>query len=289
MVETLVPEDVRRSLEIAYTADHVGEVECTEGHVVEERRYLSTEAGEFDMLYGELLPESVSKALVRLEATKSGTILELGMGTGKVAFQVFLQCSNAHRVIGVEISPGRYEVAAAAACRLAEACPDKFSYRDANASDIAQLLNDPGVVGSECRCRVLEETATGRCLWLLENDLAVVACVGGPVQDAQAIFMQLRLPKEARPRAYGVLQHAPDGCRVFMLENLTWEWMLEEPSVLHAVGEGVTLGETELFATSWCTKGYPFYVYYADRTCRPTITSESAISAVHDLYSQGYF
>ena len=82
----------------AFGEHHVGELECTEGHMVEDRRYIETKSGEFDMLYGELLPEGVSHGLSRLNAMRSGTVLELGMGTGKVAFQVFFQCEKAERV-----------------------------------------------------------------------------------------------------------------------------------------------------------------------------------------------
>lgn len=64
------------------------------------------------LLYGELLPRGVNKAMGprHLNATKAGTIYDLGMGTGKVAMQVFLQFPNVKRVYGIELSQARFEL-----------------------------------------------------------------------------------------------------------------------------------------------------------------------------------
>lgn len=36
------------------------------------------------------------------------TLFDLGMGTGKIAVQAFLQYKNLHYVFGIELSNGRY-------------------------------------------------------------------------------------------------------------------------------------------------------------------------------------
>ena len=50
----------------------------------------------------------------------------MGMGTGKVAVQAFLQFPTLSRVYGVEISLGRYRVAERAALNLAGFWPNLF-------------------------------------------------------------------------------------------------------------------------------------------------------------------
>lgn len=279
-------DDAFHLLELAF-GDDVGAKGCTEGHRVQSGRQLVTDAGEADMLYGELLPETVSLVLEQLGCRDEacGSILELGMGTGKVAFQAFFQCRGCETVVGVEISPPRFEVAAEAAERLAQACPEQFAVEAAADATLAEFLGGASVA----RGVILEERDTGRRLWLLEGDLAVVAMPGGPAEVAQAILLQLRIPKEARPKAYGVIQKAPDGCRAFTLENLSWEWILDEPGVMHAIRTGVELGDTELYPTSWCPEGYPFYLWHVDRRRSYTIDAATAVRNVEDLYGQAFF
>lgn len=45
-----------------------------------------------------------------LNAAKAETVYDLGMGTGKVAMQVFLQFPNLSRVYGIELSQARFEL-----------------------------------------------------------------------------------------------------------------------------------------------------------------------------------
>jgi hypothetical protein len=61
------------------------------------------------LLYGELLPRGINKAMCspRLGGERASVVYELGMGIGKVAVQVFLQFRNLTRVLGVELSVAR--------------------------------------------------------------------------------------------------------------------------------------------------------------------------------------
>jgi len=272
-------------LSVAFNENEIGGSGLDlEGHAAETRKGKHVINGEeFNLLYGELLPETVSAVLEQLGANVGGSILELGMGTGKVAFQAFLQCPNARQIVGVELSSARYELSVAAARRLASSCGNRFSSRTADAGAIEGLLK--GIDGVS-RGHMLRETASDRCLWLLEGDLTAL---GGAIEEAKAIFMNLRLPPAVRTRAYGALNRAPNGCRIFSLENLTWEWTLPEPAVLHAESEGYALGDTDLYATSWCDSGFPFYIFDVDRSRKPSITKDTAIEVVKELYSQGFF
>jgi hypothetical protein len=72
------------------------------------------------LLYGELLPRGINKALGynHMHAGKASTLFDLGMGTGKVVIQAFLQFPNLTYVQGVELSQGRFNVAVEAVIRM---------------------------------------------------------------------------------------------------------------------------------------------------------------------------
>jgi hypothetical protein len=80
------------------------------------------------LLYGELLPRGVNKALGvdYIDSSKASVVYDLGMGLGKVAMQVFLQFSNVQRVYGIELSIARYTLAEKALSELVAICPDKY-------------------------------------------------------------------------------------------------------------------------------------------------------------------
>lgn len=63
------------------------------------------------LLYGELLPRGANKAfgLKRLEAHRATSLFDMGMGTGKIVIQAFLQFRNLKYCYGVELSQGRYK------------------------------------------------------------------------------------------------------------------------------------------------------------------------------------
>ena len=84
----------------------------TRGHtcLTEHDRVLALDT-KGSLLYGELLPRGVNKALGsdRLDACNASVLFDLGMGTGKVAIQSFVQFRNLTYVYGVELSEGRYK------------------------------------------------------------------------------------------------------------------------------------------------------------------------------------
>lgn len=113
---------------------------CVIGDLDVERVY--DEGHGSSLLYGELLPAGVALLAEVLfsdehccpqaspdqrgEMELQGPILELGMGTGKVALQLFL--SLRRDVYGVELAPSRFELAAAAFSKLASTFPGRFRY-----------------------------------------------------------------------------------------------------------------------------------------------------------------
>jgi len=229
---------------------------------------------------GELLPEGAFKAFHRLGLTSEPAgngggaakeqtcLLELGMGTGILAMQAFLQCTGVVEVLGIELSPSRCAVAVDAALALAAAEPTAFvadMAPDAEAPESAEET-------PRLRCCLQERTSPEACrrLLLFEGDMTAIAA--SSLAQATAIFLQVVLPDAVRLRAHQLLQDAPDGCFVFMLEDIRDTWDLSEPSIFHAVDDAAL----DRYATSWNPRGHCFYIFVADRTRAPTITQTSS-------------
>ncbi|CAM9966000.1 unnamed protein product, partial [Ectocarpus sp. 8 AP-2014] len=104
----------------------------TVGHTcVTDRDKVAAREVKGSLLYGELLPRGVNKAMGprHLNAAKASTIYDLGMGTGKVAMQVFLQFPNLTRVYGIELSQARFELGEAALFALMELQPGAYAIK----------------------------------------------------------------------------------------------------------------------------------------------------------------
>lgn len=85
----------------------------TRGHLclTEQDRYIAKKGQQGNLLYGEVLPRGLNKAFDKyhLDAGTATSLVDLGMGTGKVAIQAFLQYRNLSFVYGIELSAGRFK------------------------------------------------------------------------------------------------------------------------------------------------------------------------------------
>ncbi len=99
------------------------------------------------LLYGELFPRGISKAcdMNHLNVSNSKIFYDLGMGTGKLPIQVFLQYPALEYIYGVELSLSRYKIAELAVLEL-------LKLLNGNKFDITQLE-------SEFDYRTLEHTS----------------------------------------------------------------------------------------------------------------------------------
>jgi hypothetical protein len=113
-------------LAAAYATENTAETgRATSGH-----RCLSTQeqasAAKLEtglLTYGELLPAGVTKLFGPnlLDVANASTLLDLGMGTGKVLVQAFLESwPNLRTLVGVELAASRYLMGEAALRRLVE-------------------------------------------------------------------------------------------------------------------------------------------------------------------------
>ncbi|CAM9861953.1 unnamed protein product [Chrysoparadoxa australica] len=128
----------------------------TQGHlVVTDEDRIQAEQVKGSLLYGELLPSrGVNKALGRqhMNAEQASVVFDLGMGTGKVAMQAYLQFANLRRVYGVELSQARYMIGEYAVFRLMSLRPGEYQLEQHTPGKSISIsaTDDPGHVLEMC-------------------------------------------------------------------------------------------------------------------------------------------
>ena len=253
-------QQVETLLKRAYKDDFGAHGHETLGH--------KADASAGHLMYGELLPGGVSKALHRLGAKSlasdaGATLLELGSGTGKVALQAFLECPGVSRVVGVEISRGRHETALAAVSRLSE----QPGFSVSHAADGSVVLRD----------------AVGRSLELQLGDLT--ATPASLVRDAAFVLLQVVLPEQVATSTQRLLLSASEGCVAMLLQDLTRSWAIAEACPFQPL-QGA---DGDRFATSWSpVAGHRLHVYRVDRSVPATITQETAWRLTQDDRTEGH-
>lgn len=179
----------------------------TLGHVCvtdDDKRRASETRGS--LLYGELLPRGVNKALDprHLDAARASSLYDLGMGTGKVALQAFLQFPNLARVHGVELSLARYEVAERALLALAAT------------GEVSLLSHAPG------RELAVRKAATNQTLHVQHGNLMRTRDIG----QAAIVMLETEVPADAFSDFSRLLDGARDGARVLTYLDLRKVWQL---------------------------------------------------------------
>lgn len=256
------PPTILAGLQLAFGDQLVGETgyDLAATRCCSDEEKAAAKARGSSLLYGELLPDGVSKAMSsgRLGGSLlagGGLVLELGSGSGKVAMQVWMQYPQVAHVLGVELVPSRYEISAVALRQLAGKRPEAFRLApptpvpaccDAAAAGEAVCLQDG--TGRRLEFRCADFFAVGL-------DLAV---------RADVIFFAVHIPCKLFPQLSQTLSKAKEGCRLFSYHSLESIWWSDEPCPFRQCEENVPGSDT--FSTSWSPQGYRFYVYVCDRT-----------------------
>lgn len=257
------PQDVLSTLSHAFGGDLIGETGydiaaaqcCTEAE-----KDVAKQRGN-SLLYGELLPDGVSKALTpgRLGGALQGRsiVLELGMGSGKVAMQVFLQYPEVAHVLGVELVPSRYAIAASALRRLVARRPE--TYREVAPTALNHVTGDVGDAAclEECSSTQGSRKLEFRCDDFFNLGLDLVA-------QSDVILFAVHIPCKLFPQLCHTLSNAKEGCRLFSYHCLSSIWWSDAPCPFRHCEENMP--ETDQFSTSWSPQGYRFHVYVADRS-----------------------
>jgi hypothetical protein len=266
----------------------------TLGHLCvtdEDRKHANSTRGS--LLYGELLPRGVNRALdsKHLNALKQGqqSLLDLGMGTGKVVLQVFLQCPNLNFVYGVELSSARFRVAQAAALQLVdtekmddgtglminrfevvEHIKDRvlqirdrlpaYNYHHNQNSHMGASTTDENQSdgnGGGALLSSLAGTSTDRILYLEWNNLLETSSFIG---EADMVLLETDIPSDTMLRLACLLYQMKPGSRILSYLDLSkvWEGHGGAPFTQLELNKSLV----DRFPTSWSVhRGHHFYLW----------------------------
>jgi len=211
---------------------------------------------EFDLTYGEMLPQGVSKVLGRLVTSPTMQVmLDLGMGTGKLALQAFLEVPQLLQVIGVELTHARFEIAAKALRRLATRDPARF-----------ELLEDKGADGRSQSLRLLEGP---RELTFRRGDIFKLST--GLITKADIIVMAVAFPPDMFCRVQQLLGISKHGCHLLTYEDFklgsSHKW---HPPVARVFHRMKCNREGDCYSVSWLPNpGHRFHLHKVEFCIRP--------------------
>lgn len=244
------PRSAQALLEAAYGAEFGKTGHALAGHTVIDAADVQNviEKGQgSSLLYGELLPEGVAALIAALFVDREaapGPVLELGMGTGKVALQFFL---TLHRdVYGVELAPSRWQLADDALRKLASLDAARFHYERSG----------------ECSSRLVDSVSSVTCDFVCGSLLDTPTDL---LRTAAAVVMEVCLPKEVQKLACALLQNCASGCRAVCyapLHGLVDDCKLGPVRLLSAASDAAGDGAGGLsLAASWRPLGHGFAFY----------------------------
>ena len=264
------------------------------------------------LTYGEVLPGGVAKLLgpSHLRAASASRLVDLGMGTGKLVIQAFLEHPNLEAVFGVELAPSRYAIAEVALSRFAETTPPagcrylidvELSEPGVRIVVVEEAAGEPGAATSEMLSGVAvesenemrEENATlsprarRRTIEFRCGDL--FDCTDEELAEAQVVVLETCFPAACfGPLASLLLRRAvhPE-CRVVLYHDLRSLWAALPPALLNDTDATakITAGcdcpfhqlevnkpESDTLSTSWSPElGYHFYCYERDDSKPPSL------------------
>ena len=208
--------------------------------------HAALKAGGANLMYGELLPAGLDKMLdaqhlsVPLKAEASTgeveLVLELGMGTGKVAMQMWLERA-VQVVIGVELAASRTVVGVEAMHTLCAMPGDRFTLRSDNAvgcigdgtaadtaDDIVAATSNPS---TSPRSAVVEAGMNGteRRLEFRTGDMFDPQVLApSEVRAARAVIIQTCVPSTLFLKLARLLMQISPGCKVVLFDSVETIW-----------------------------------------------------------------
>mmetsp|Transcript_1814 Transcript_1814/g.2865 ORF Transcript_1814/g.2865 Transcript_1814/m.2865 type:complete len:670 (-) Transcript_1814:217-2226(-) len=198
------------------------------------------------LLYGELLPRGVNKALgpQHLKAATKSVLFDLGMGTGKILIQAFLQFRNLKYVYGIELSLGRYMIAQESAIRMINLLgKDSFEVKICQGSSI--IVTEKPHEGQDHE-RVLHMECG--------NMMAIKH-----IEKADIIMLETDIPQELQGDLCVLLNQMHDGAKTLTYHDIRKIWTLGQfPYKQLEVNRYLT----DRFPTSWSVqRGHHFFLW----------------------------
>lgn len=217
----------------------------TDGHtcIKDSDKNTASEQGA-SLLYGEVLPEGVLKLMDEhhLRAGSASTLIDMGMGTGKLLLQTFLCYPNLSRVSGVELARSRFEIAEAAILELSRIIGGEIE------------VHEPGVM---VRMKASAGCCGGQARSLEIHRGSMWAMAGVPLADI--IVMHTDLTETSILHLKKMIQKVKVGCRFVTYQDLTPYWRRTRPPFEQV---DVNIDDRDTFLTSWSSaKGFHLYCW----------------------------
>ena len=295
-----VARSVLQLLDDAYGGEAVEVGYETAGHRCIDGEDVEAAAGAHaSLLYGEVLPAGVSKALDRrhLAAANARCLFDLGSGTGKLAMQAFLMFPNLEEVLGVELAGSRYVLAEAAVGRLLAANRKRFRLHACTPGVEVAICEDaaggagggsssgsgnaapppPGHGAGTCA-----STGTRRCRVLHLRCGNVFDMPAATLRRADVLVVEIDLPDAMHARLCHHLALARAGTRVLSYLNLRDIW--PRPGTAAYVPcplrqATINLSASDRFSTSWAAAiGHHFFMW---RVVADAVRYLSGVPSVH--------
>ena len=202
------------------------------------------------LLYGELLPRGVNKALgtKHLHAANCKTLFDMGMGIGKVVLQAFLQFRNLEFVYGVELSVGRFSVAEESVMRMVALFgTDAFTVERVPGVSIT-VVEKP--LDENDRCRVLKMERGN--MFDVSN-----------IEMADIVMLETDVPPEYHPEICKLLSYLRLDARILTYLDLRLIWPGDQEDCQFSMKQvDVNRSITDRFPTSWSVqRGHHFYLW----------------------------
>lgn len=229
------------------------------------------------LLYGELLPRGANKAFgsTHLNAADAKVLFDLGMGTGKVAIQAFLQFRNLEYVYGVELSEGRFKVAEEYVRRMVQLLGSELYTIDTLDHGRRLVVTEAAPV-TGAKSRVLEMECGD--MFDVQN-----------IHVADIVMMETDIPVALHTELCNFLNDMHPGARTLSYLDLRKVWHYD-PFTFKQLDANRHLSDR--FPTSWSVqRGHHFFLWTKVTTAKLVSKHipEDASSGTKKRFSSGKF
>jgi hypothetical protein len=226
----------------AYNISTGEEGYSTLGHqcITEKDKLLAVETGA-SLLFGEFLPIGVDRAFdsEHLNASQAHTVVDLGMGLGKLLLQVFLQYPHLKSCLGVELSPSRYQLGHAALERFVKMQENNFFVLEKKRNSI-QIKNKKTHGILEFRSQNLFEV---------------------DIREADIVVLETNIPDNVWPKLRKYLKQMKQGARILTYEDLNKVYG-EQKITQYFSQLPINHELKDRFNTTWSpTNGHHFFIW----------------------------
>jgi len=235
-------KEVREVIRLAYDMPGDEEGHATAGHrcISEKDKAIAAQDGSA-LLFGEFAVSGVHRAFdtEHLDGSSAETVYDFGMGLGKLLLQVYVTFPNIKKLVGVELSPSRYDLGADALRRLVSYNTEEYKIQK-DSEKIVSIQD-----GNE------------RLLEFREQNL--FDCREG-LDEADIIILETHFPKSIWIRMSTYILGMKRGARLLTYENLrevysSYPEMPFEQIPLNVVPD-------DRFFTTWSVRrGHHFYCW----------------------------